>query len=204
MRRSVDPGELRREIAYDAGGLVETFGHEHLRCIHDRRQQADEIADRAGRRPLALDGTGQGMLGPRTLGIGLAPECEQAQEVRRHGDREDSQERCQGRPAPAPATGVFHHRDGSRRIGNPSSQLWRSSASARPRRIAVAGPSEGNTGRSFPGRGAGRGPASSAGRARACAPGRASRSPMRPGTEGARSRGCTASPRGRRRRIADR
>ena len=94
--------------------LVESFGREHLRCIHGRRQQADEIANRSGRGLVALDGTGQGILGPRALGLGMAPEREQAHEARRHGEREDGQERRERRPAPAPSTGVFELRDRTR------------------------------------------------------------------------------------------
>ena len=108
------PSQFRREIAYNTRRLLESFRREHLRCIHGRRQQADEIANRAGRGFVALDGTGQGILGPRALGFGMAPEREQAHEARRHGDREDGQERRERRPAPAPATGVFELRDRTR------------------------------------------------------------------------------------------
>ena len=152
-----------------------------------------------------VDGTGQGILGPRALGLGMSPEREQAQEARRHGDREDGQQRRERRPAPAPATGVFELRDRPRPDREPIEPAPGGRRPApRPRRIAAAGPSAGRSARSFRGHAAGRGPAFWAGRARGCAPGRASRSPTRPGTEDARSRGCTALPRGRRRRIADR
>jgi len=108
------PTQFRREIEYRMRSLFESFRREHLRCIHGRGQQADEIVDRAGRSFVALDGTGQGIPSSRALGFGMAPECEQAHEARRRSDCEDNEERRERRPAPAPSTGVFELRDRTR------------------------------------------------------------------------------------------
>ena len=182
-----------------------SFRREHLRCIHGRRQQTDEIANRRGSGLVAFDRTGQGILGPRALGFGMAPEREQAHEARRHGEREDGQERRDRRPAPAPATGVFELRDWTRpdrepiepalqvvrqRAGRGISPPWVFPQASQGDRFEVAR----QTGNKRPGRGGLDG----------FAPGRASRSPTRPETEDVRSRGCTAWPRGQTHRIADR